>query len=75
MKLAVGVGARQFCPRADVVTPELVAEAHQADLQVATWTADKPDQMRRVINAGVDGVMTDFPDRLQTVLEHLEPED
>jgi len=75
VKLAVGVGARQFCPRADVVTPELVAEAHQADLQVATWTANKPDQMRRLILAGVDGVMTDFPDRLQAVLEHLEPED
>ncbi len=44
-------------------------------LQVATWTANKPDQMRRVVNAGVDGVMTDFPDRLQAVLQHLEPED
>jgi len=75
VKLAVGVGARQFCPRADVVTPELVSEAHQADLQVATWTANKPDQMRRLILAGVDGVMTDFPDRLKSVLENLEPED
>jgi glycerophosphoryl diester phosphodiesterase len=75
VKLALGVGARQFCPRADLVTPELIAEAHQADLQVVTWTANKPDQMRRLVNAGVDGVMTDFPDRLQAVLEHLEPED
>jgi glycerophosphoryl diester phosphodiesterase len=75
VKLAIGVGARQFCPRADLVTAELIAEAHAADLQVATWTANKPDQMRRVVNAGVDGVMTDFPDRLQAVLHHLEPED
>lgn len=75
VKLAVGVGARQFCPRADLVTPELVAEAHAADLQVATWTANKPDEMRRLVLAGVDGVMTDFPDRLIAVLEHLEPED
>ena len=75
IKLALGVGARQFCPRADLVTPEIVAEAHQAGLQVATWTANKPDEMRRLVQAGVDGVMTDFPDRLQSVLEHLEPED
>jgi glycerophosphoryl diester phosphodiesterase len=75
VKLAIGVGARQFCPRADLITPELVAEAHASDLHVATWTANKPDQMRRLINAGVDGVMTDFPDRLQAVLQHLEPED
>jgi glycerophosphoryl diester phosphodiesterase len=75
VKLALGIGARQFCPRADLVTPALVAEAHQAGLQVATWTANKPDQMRRLINAGVDGVMTDFPDRLKAVIENLEPED
>ena len=75
IKLAGGVGARQFCPRADLVTPELIAEAHEAGLQVATWTANKPDEMRRLVLAGVDGVMTDYPDRFQAVLEHLEPED
>jgi len=42
---------------------------------MATWTINQPDQMRAVVHAGVDGVMTDFPDRLRTVLQHLEPED
>ncbi len=39
------------------------------DLQVATWTVDEPEMMRAVAAAGVDGIMTNFPDRLQTVLE------
>jgi glycerophosphoryl diester phosphodiesterase len=51
------------------LTGALVAEAHKADLLVATWTVDDADEMRRVIAAGADGVMTDFPDRLMTVVE------
>jgi glycerophosphoryl diester phosphodiesterase len=75
VKTAIGVGARQLCPRENLITPDLVNEAHLSDLQVATWTVNQPDQMRRVIAAGVDGIMTDFPDRLRTVMQHLEPED
>jgi glycerophosphoryl diester phosphodiesterase len=69
VKLSVEVGARQLCPQLPLVTPQLVEEAHRADLHVATWTADQPEEMRAAIAAGVDGVMTDFPDRLQAVLE------
>jgi len=68
-KVAIELGVRQLCPRADLVTPKLVEEAHRLDLQVATWTADDPEVMRAVVAAGVDGIMSNFPDRLQTVLE------
>lgn len=66
---AVDIGARQLCPRFTSVTAELVALAHRSDLHVATWTVNQPEDMRAVIAAGVDGVMTDFPDRLQAILE------
>ena len=66
---ALDVGARQICPRNSLITSELVAEAHRADLLVATWTVDDADEMRRVIAAGADGVMTDFPDRLMSIIE------
>src|SRR5579863_465827 len=69
VKAALDVGARQICPRASLVTPELLAEAHRADLHVATWTVNKADDMRNLIALGVDGIMTDFPDRLRAVLE------
>ena len=75
VRTAVGVGARQLCPRSDLISQDLVNEAHLADLQIATWTLNQADQIRRVIAAGVDGIMTDFPDRLRTVMQHLEPED
>jgi glycerophosphoryl diester phosphodiesterase len=69
VKKAVSVGARQICPRASLITPALVEEAHKADLHVATWTVNKPEEMRKMVAAGVDGIMTDFPDRLRAVLE------
>ncbi|MGC1687651.1 MAG: glycerophosphodiester phosphodiesterase family protein [Candidatus Acidiferrales bacterium] len=75
VRTAVGVGARQLCPRGDLISEDLVNQAHLADLQIATWTLNQADQIRRVIAAGVDGIMTDFPDRLRTVMQHLEPED
>jgi len=69
VKLATEVGARQLCPRWDGVTKELVQAAHQADLHVATWTVNKAEDMEAAIEAGVDGIITDFPDRLRAVIE------
>jgi glycerophosphoryl diester phosphodiesterase len=63
------LGARQLAPRGDFVTPELVSRAHQADLQVVTWTVNQPEQMRAAIATGIDGIMTDYPDRLIAVLQ------
>jgi glycerophosphoryl diester phosphodiesterase len=69
VKASLDVGARQMCPRAALVTPELVDEAHRSDLCIVAWTANKPEEMRSLIAAGVDGIMTDFPDRLRAILE------
>jgi len=63
------VGARQLAPRGDLVTPELVRKAHESGLQVVTWTLNDPADMRKVLAAGVDGIMTDYPDRLVAVLK------
>jgi len=32
------------------------------------WTINEQDQMRRLMEAGVDGIITDFPDRLLSLL-------
>ena len=68
-KAAIELGVRQLCPRASLVTRELVEHAHRLDLQVATWTVDDAETMRALAATGVDGIMTNFPDRLQAVLE------
>ncbi len=64
----VSVGARQLLPRADQITPELLAEAHSRDLKVVAWTVNEPEQMRALIAAGVDGIITNYPNELVKVL-------
>ena len=59
------IGARQICPRADLVTPQLLSEAQDAGLQVAAWTVNEPAQMDALISMGVNGIMTDYPDCLR----------
>jgi glycerophosphoryl diester phosphodiesterase len=64
LERAVEVGARQLAVRGDLVTPALLAEARKRDLQVVCWTVNQPAHMRLLIEAGVDGIMSDYPDRL-----------
>lgn len=61
---AVEIGARQLAVRGDLVTPALLAEARKKDLQVVCWTVNHPAHMRLLMDAGVDGIMSDYPDRL-----------
>ena len=64
LERAVEVGARQLAVRGDLVTPALIANARKKDLQVVCWTVNQPAHMRMLIEAGVDGIMSDYPDRL-----------
>jgi glycerophosphoryl diester phosphodiesterase len=69
VKSALDVGARQLCPSADLLTRELVDQAHRSDLHVVTWTVNEAAKMSSAIRAGVDGIMTDLPDRLRATIE------
>ena len=64
----VRAGARQLVARGDLVTAAVVEKAHRAGLQVVTWTINEPEQMRRLIADGVEGIITDYPDRLLQLL-------
>ena len=64
LKVAVNIGARQIAVRGDLVTPHLIDEAHQRDLQVVCWTVNHPAHIRLLMAAGVDGIMSDYPDRI-----------
>jgi glycerophosphoryl diester phosphodiesterase len=66
---ALQADARQIVPRSDLVTPALITAAHDAGLAVVTWTANDPQQIRRLIDAGVDGIMGDYPDRIVHALQ------
>lgn len=45
--------------RVRVVTPGFVRRCHRAGLQVHVWVVDEPAEMRRLLDMGVDGLMTD----------------
>jgi glycerophosphoryl diester phosphodiesterase len=61
---AIEIGARQIAVRGDLVTPRLLKEARRRDLQVVCWTVNHPGHMRLLVEAGVDGIISDYPDRL-----------
>lgn len=51
-----------------MVTSRLVRRAHEAGLRVDVWTVDDEADMRRLLDWGVDGIMTDRPDVLTGML-------
>jgi glycerophosphoryl diester phosphodiesterase len=64
----VRAGARQLVARGDLITPSVIEKAHHAGLQVVAWTINEPEQMLRLIDVGVNGIITDYPDRLLSIL-------
>jgi glycerophosphoryl diester phosphodiesterase len=63
---AVQVPVRQG--RVTLVDERFVRTAHRRGLQVHVWTIDDVDEMRRLLDVGVDGLMTDRPAVLRDVL-------
>lgn len=55
-------GASIWSPRQSELTAELVAEAHGLGLEVIPWTVNEPAVMLRLIEMGVDGLISDRPD-------------
>jgi glycerophosphoryl diester phosphodiesterase len=50
------------------VTRAMVRRAHRYGIEVVPWTVNDAATMRKLINDGVDGLITDYPDRLRAVL-------
>jgi len=53
--------ATLFSPEQRLVTPEKVAQAHAMGMEVVPWTSDKPADWQKLVDAGVDAIITDDP--------------
>jgi glycerophosphoryl diester phosphodiesterase len=56
-----------WAPEHAELSPASIAAAHAAGLRVEPWTVNEADDMRRLIDAGVDGLCTDYPDLARAV--------
>jgi glycerophosphoryl diester phosphodiesterase len=70
---ALQIGARQLAVRGDFVSPWLLTAARKKDLQVVCWTVNHSAHMRLLMAAGVDGIMSDYPDRLVAADKKSKP--
>lgn len=68
-KLVQAAGCAVWSANAQSLTKERIDEAHGLKLKVLAWTVNDPAQMSRLIELGVDGLITDYPDRLAKLLE------
>ena len=68
-KAAAAQGYDVVSPTFRSVTPAMVAEAHQLGLPVIPWTVNTAEDMARLMDLGVDGIITDYPTRLRTLME------
>jgi glycerophosphoryl diester phosphodiesterase len=57
-----------------LATPELVEHAHAQRIQVHVWTINEPSEMTRLLDLGVDGIITDYPGRLVSLLSERRGE-
>jgi glycerophosphoryl diester phosphodiesterase len=62
------MGAAWISPWESMVTGDLVAAAHGADMGVVAWTVNDPGRMTELIEAGVDAIVSDRPDVLREIL-------
>lgn len=68
-KAAAAQGYDVVSPTFRSVTAGMIAEAHGLGLPVVPWTVNTTADMARLMDLGVDGIITDYPTRLRTLME------
>jgi len=61
---ALGFKPAIYSPHFSGVTPQLVMDCHRLGMKIIPWTVNDTDRMRALVAMGVDGIITDYPDRI-----------
>ncbi|NUO00451.1 MAG: glycerophosphodiester phosphodiesterase [Saprospiraceae bacterium] len=60
----LGFTPKVFSPYYQLVTAHLVKAVHEAGMRIIPWTVNETETMKSLIALGVDGIITDYPDRI-----------
>jgi glycerophosphoryl diester phosphodiesterase len=66
--MARAADATLLMPMYELVTPELIAQAHSAGMLVFPWTPNEPAAIAWLLSMGVDGMGSDYPDRVRAAV-------
>jgi len=66
-------GARIWSPNFKDLTPEVLAAARAEKLRIVAWTVNEPADILRMIEAKVDGMISDYPDRVIELAKRKKP--
>jgi glycerophosphoryl diester phosphodiesterase len=67
-RLVKAAGCAVWSPNARDLTAATLTEAHKEGLKVIVWTVNEESEMNALAESGVDGIISDYPDRLRKVL-------
>jgi glycerophosphoryl diester phosphodiesterase len=62
-------GAKIWSPDFTVLTAESVARAKALEMKIVPWTVNEPADIARVLDFGVEGIISDYPDRVMQELK------
>ena len=68
-ELVMAAGCQIWSPQHSSLTQDQVIKAQQLGLHVMPWTVNAPADMQKLLEWRVDGIITDYPDRLRSVLQ------
>jgi glycerophosphoryl diester phosphodiesterase len=57
----LGYSPQMYSPHYSLVTPELVKECHKRNIKLIPWTVNTLEEMKKMKQLGVDGIITDYP--------------
>ena len=67
---AMDFKANAINPHHELVSREFIQDAHKVGLKVFPWTVNDSQNMIKLFDIGIDGLITDFPDRAVSVLKN-----